>query len=348
MTMPGVREIGSEFWSLKEPSAGTAPWERYAGDTAFFVSGRSALYAILADIKATHPCRTAYLPAYCCESMVDPFLRHGMQVSFYPIDAANGMQAQIDPAFPCDILLTMDYFGFRTPACTLPQAVHIHDVTHSLWSSPAYPDADYYFGSLRKWSAVAGAGFACKTAGRLTIRPTAAEHTAYLALRNQGYALKEQYMDAGQGDKQAFLKAFEQAEELLDRDYIGYPAEERSLRHACQAKENADTRRRHAAQLLTALQTCRLVKPLFPQLHAEDVPLFLPVLVGKGQRNALKRFLIEHQVYCPAHWPSHNGCDGVLYTDELSLICDQRYTPEDIQREIDLIMEFERKYGEIL
>ena len=72
-------------------------------------------------------------------------------------------------------------------------------------------------------------------------------------------------------------------------------------------------------------------KELLPfKLTENDCPLFVPILYK--HRDNLRKELINNRIYCPIHWPCVNGMnDSIIYANELSLICDQRYTSEDIQ-----------------
>ena len=125
-------EIGSEFWGRTCEKAGLPVWQNYKGDKRFYMSGRTALYGVIEDIIENRKCTTAYLPEYCCHTMIVPFLMHGIQVEFYPVVADGGLTSIIDKGYQCDIVLTTDFFGYQGNACILPDAVHIHDVTHSL------------------------------------------------------------------------------------------------------------------------------------------------------------------------------------------------------------------------
>ncbi len=339
-------EIGSEFWQTEHtPSSEMPVWENYKGDKRFFASGRTALYEIIADIKKLSDCKKAYLPSYCCDSMVEPFLKHGIHVDFYEVYLDNGIKAAIDPSHSCDIILTVDYFGFSALPNELPNAVHIHDVTHSLLSVPSYLNADYYFASLRKWGAVASAGFASKTYGAFTTSLPQKEHTEFLRLRKQAYLLKAEYIYNQNGEKDIFLNLFNKAEELLDNNYAGFCADEKSLSVAREISFQKSIRKENATLLTCALKKSQLVSPIFSEVKPEDTPLFVPVVVKNNLRDKLRRFLIENSVYCPVHWPEHSGISSELYKTELSLICDYRYSSLDIQREIELILAFEEKEG---
>ncbi len=343
------KEIGSEYWLTDSTEERAPVWERFSdgelfAEKEFYVSGRSALHGIISDVKKERECRTAYLPSYCCDSMVAPFLDHGMTVEFYSVIPDSGICSVIDERKKCDVVLTVDYFGYGSERCPLPEAVHIHDVTHSLLSGSCRNDADYIFGSLRKWGAVAGAGFAAKRKGSFLVHPERGEHRAFLELRRRGYSLKADYILKGEGEKSPFLDAFSSAEELLDEDYAGYAADADSLLQAEEIGACAEKRRENAKRLLAALGNLRCVTPIYGEVGEECVPLFVPVLVKDGKRDALRSFLIKNRVYCPVHWPRHSGLGGELYENELSLICDQRYGPDDMDRTAELITEFEERF----
>ena len=88
------------------------------------------------------------------------------------------------------------------------------------------------------------------------------------------------------------------------------------------------------------------IRPLFGEPGEGDVPLFVPVLVKDSLRDPLRRFLIGNQIYCPVHWPdAGTGGGKELYAGELSLLCDQRYGQEDMQRQINTIKEFFDQHG---
>lgn len=348
-------EIGSEYWrsthgqAVTHGQAGLPLWLRNKGDIRFYMSGRTALYAVIEDIVEERPCRTAYLPDYCCHTMIEPFLMHGIQVAFYPVTAGKGLRSLVDKGHPCDILLTADYFGYQGDRCILPDAVHIHDVTHSLLSKPAYHEPDYTYASFRKWGPVAGAGFACKHAGTFTGKGDMPECIPYMELRKKGYKIKEQYMKRETDDKTLFLEVFHEAELLLEKDFAGYGADSESLCAAALLQDGAGQRRENAKWLTAHLAESQIARPIFPSVQAQDVPLFVPVLIKGGMRSQLKQYLIENRVYAPVHWPLCHTAHTMtreIYENELSLICDQRYCVQDMERQLGLVLDFETTLGD--
>ena len=62
-------------------------------------------------------------------------------------------------------------------------------------------------------------------------------------------------------------------------------------------------------------------------------------------RDELKRYLISNNIYCPVHWPKSeyhklNVETEKLYNQEISLVCDQRYSLDDMQNICKVILEF--------
>lgn len=75
-----MNEIGSEFWLGCTPSSSKEysmrPYNIYHSDLFNVVetlSGRTALEYIVEFLKAQGK-RIAYLPSYCCHTMIEPFL----------------------------------------------------------------------------------------------------------------------------------------------------------------------------------------------------------------------------------------------------------------------------------
>jgi hypothetical protein len=69
------------------------------------------------------------------------------------------------------------------------------------------------------------------------------------------------------------------------------------------------------------------------------VPMFVPIRTNK--RNEIKEKLASHNVFCPIHWPlpsSHaRKLSNSIYSEELSLIIDQRYSIQDMNLIIDIV-----------
>lgn len=351
-----MREIGSEFWNIPLQSIGN---DVFPPSTEWFLSGRSALLAVIKNLSGK---TSIAMPSWCCESMIKPFVNAGMQVRFYPVYFKDGEVIQ-EVRTDCDVLFLMDYFGYtqretRIPCLTGGQLRDttewnkshpcvIRDVTHSLFSG-TYSDADYYFGSLRKWCGIWTGGYAWTKQGHPLFccdMEEKAEGKKYVSLRKQAMEEKLIYISDETSADKGFLKIFQKAEEILEKSGI-CEADKRDIVCAEKLDVGYITSRRRA--------NAKILMDAFPEwiiyrtLSDSDCPMFVPVLVPGGQRDQLKKYLMENGIYCPVHWPVSKYHDlddqtGFLYNNELSLVCDQRYTKEDMYRIVDVIQGFVRR-----
>ena len=328
------KEIGSEFWDIP-----TAMHENglFPENTHWFLSGRSALECILADIQKHNRVRSVAMPAWCCDSMVKPFVDVGIRVCFYSVHIENHRLVQdLSQIADCDILFKMDYFGYDVCEKTANFSnICIQDMTHSIFSSKSEP-SDYVFGSLRKWAGFYTGGF-----GWGFDLPDLPQNTEYIALRKAAMKEKNSYISGASNDK-TYLDMFAQAETILEHCEPALACDQdiAAAKHL-DVDFIKNRRRANAKQLLDAFSDIVLFKELQPQ----DCPLFVPILVPNGKRDELRKFLIQNKIYCPVHWPltkyqQPTEQSLILYRDSLSLVCDQRYSKEDMDRLIETVKNF--------
>lgn len=332
-----MREIGSEFWKVEtsQKRSGIFP-----ENVQWYLSGRSALQAI---IKVLSWASSVSVPAWLCDSVVKPFKDAGFKVSFYPVYVDNGLIQDI--CGDSDVLFIMDYFGY-TSGVSFSHPCIIRDVTHSLFSSK-YFDANYYFGSLRKWCGVWTGGYAWTKDGRNLVMGETANN-GYVSARKAAMTLKDYYINQRPDHNgkyitdKGYLEIYEDAEDQLKKVGIA-PANERDIELAWNIDEELiKQRRRENAKILMDAFPEMLI---FPHLKELDCPMFVPIIVPDGKRDELCRYLISKEIYCPVHWPlsQYHDIDAKsreLYGNELSLVCDQRYSGEDMNRMVKAIRLF--------
>ena len=94
---------------------------------------------------------------------------------------------------------------------------------------------------------------------------------------------------------------------------------------------------KNAQTLYQGLKNNSNIEFLYP-IEWMDCPLFVPIIIQEGKRDMLRKKLVQNNIYCPIHWPKPNAdCKSNLYDIELSLICDQRYTENDMQRIVEVL-----------
>ena len=341
-------EIGSEFWNVPITDRTN---HLFPASIQWYISGRSALQAIIKELKGV---RTVAMPSWCCHTMIKPFIDSGIAVSFYPVyydKKSKRLQQEIDTS--CDALFLMDYFGYTGETeqkllCKSSSTIVIRDVTHSIFSY-SYNDANYYFGSLRKWCGMWTGGYAWAEDGHSLFPGDKdnQEDGGFTQLRKKAMELKNRYMhDWGRNgdisENKGYLSYYNQAERKLDNCGI-LSASDRDVRLA----HNLDIalikkKRRANAKILMEAFSDWLI---FPELRQNNCPLSVPILVPNGKRDDVKKRLIGQKIYCPVHWPisEYHRLDEVwmdskeLYHSELSLVCDQRYDKGDMDRLVDTL-----------
>lgn len=329
-----MREIGSEFWDVPIIDKKN---NLFPESSQWFLSGRSGLQAIINELEGA---RSVSLPSWCCESMIKPFVDAGLEIHFYPVYWIEGRLIQ-EWSLNYDILFLIDYFGYKgaIPDLSGFRGTVIRDVTHSIFST-TYSDADYSFGSLRKWCGVWTGGYVWAKDGH-RLHPEVANDSKYVSLREKAMQQKAEYI-GGQREDKGYLQIFDEAEDLLE-SVDSFAAADRDIKIAKRLDiETIKNKRRANSEVLRSAFPDWLI---FSELSSSDVPMFVPVLIPGGKRNELRRYLINNEIYCPAHWPlSHyhklGSKEQSIYDNELSLVCDQRYTEDDMARMVETIKEF--------
>lgn len=349
--MSYVREIGGEFWGIQHKT----------DERLFFLSGRTALEFIIRDIKKNKDIESVILPSWCCSTMIEPFARQNLQVRFYNVcfEQGIGLYAKKPEPRKKEIFYYMTYFG----SCSI-KGLSIDEVsqqwdcvvadeTHSWlgvesFDSKQGKSADYRYISYRKWTGCYGVAVAIKSDGRFSIQKKRKQNEQYYSLRRDAMELKERYINGALGHKQDFLEKFAAAEERLDENYfMCAPCVEAVEQIYNLDKEYVKQKRRENADyLIEKLSDIREIQLVCGGLKEGEVPLFVPILVRSEERGALRKWLIDRDIYCPVHWPLseyHAGLNDrlkAIYEMELSLLCDQRYGKEDMDRIADAIKEY--------
>lgn len=355
------KEIGSEFWTGCSPCGGHGcEWpHKLEWSVSETLSGRVALEYVVEDIVKKGE-TSVYMPSYCCHTMIKPFLKYGIKVLFYDVvPTMVGLKRQFDPNHGCDVVFLLDYFGYvdaETVAIAKEQHAKgklvIYDATHSVYSDFNCDDCNYVFGSYRKWMDVNCGFVAVKDKANIDFDADWHQFEAYSDMRKQMFDLKARYMNDEDVDKQQFLAWINEAEEMLEQDYHHTLPDQRSLNVLRQTDYAFLVQsRRHNAQILIkgiADLKDERVRCLMRELGRHDTPLFVPIYIQAEHRKELRRYLIEHNIYCPVHWPlsdlhTISSAATEVYQSELSLLNDQRYDHFDMFRIVETIKDYLKK-----
>lgn len=349
-----MKEIGSEFWEGSTPLDGNGIESIIPNgfDCRYVLSGRTALDIIIRDAIREKDIQKVYLPSFCCHSMIEPFVNNRIAIEFYSVTfSQDGLKIDFDPNHDCDIVYLLDFFGFvdeRVSEMARKEkargTVVLYDATHSLLCAEVdYSEYDYVFASLRKWFNVNAA--ICAKKNEWDWFPTLKTETEFSLARNKAFSEKGLYMSDKSDDKETYLERFSAAEEWLDQHYRDYKPDCDSLKmlESVNIQYVRMKRRMNAETLvrgLTEFDQAFVYSP-YRKLNEKDCPLMVPIFLHTEHRFMLRKHFIEHKCYLPIHWPispCHKICSNMLqpYEEELSLVCDQRYSLEDM----DLILAY--------
>ena len=340
------KERGSEFHISQMPSVLTLERD---DDAEYVLSGRTAIDLIIRMLNLQRNVERVYMPAYGCESMVEPFLRNGIKVEQYDMHlSSEGLQYNIDCNKQTDILYVNNYFGYDD---TLSRDIVrqfkqrgtfiIYDRTHSMLMADEEMQAlaNFSFCSIRKWMGVVTGAFITSPEGRFN--PTL-DDVDYWQDKAIAMMVKAKYLVGSMKvDKKLFLDAFGRFGHHLTDDYVSKRMDDLSYSIWKQTDLDAirEQRRKNASMLHEGVKGVRFIA----DLNDNSCPLFVPVFFdSKEERDRMRKVLIEANIYCPVHWQKNvlvkeDMKVNKLFDTELSLICDQRYENSDMQRIIEIV-----------
>ena len=287
--------------------------------------------------------------AYCCDSMVFPIQLHHKHIEYYDIAWNNGhFYADIPTPSDNSVIFLCNFFGcgcgFNADEITrLKQQgpTIIYDHTHAAFNTDddILAIADYHFASLRKWLPIASGALLHTPQNVALPELRMYPHTH---LQWQGMLLKNDYLNGQLNDKELFFTYFHRFAELLLTDYRHYAPDNDSIGYIQHVDINGILRRRESnANLLhEAFKKAHLE---FPECQTDF--LFVPIFLPNERRNCLRQYLTDNNIYCPIHWPRPEHTKqfteaSKIYDSELSIICDQRYDNNDMERIINTINQY--------
>lgn len=361
-----MKEIGSEF---SMPNLSLKPIENsvyemissLGNDRKFLFSGRTAIDYILQDIESNLD--SVYMPSYCCDSMLQPFVDRGIEIVFYSVFFEQGeVKYEIDYTKQVDLFFGMSYFGFQCSnmdeimrAFRMKKVLVIEDITHRLFSKFSHCEAaDYLVASIRKWLPIATGGVAMKIEKTFKDYKLNEPSKELIEKKSKAMKLKKEYLASENIEeivKKQYLNLFAEFNRGLNSKYknIAIDFLSESILKCIDVSELRKTRVQNAKYIYENLKDSNTIELMFKVLNLEtDCPLFVPIKVDNKVRHKLKSFLIANSIYCPVHWPISNMVDSNsvninIYEQEFSLICDQRYEILDMEYQLNKIGEFESR-----
>ena len=350
-------EIGSNFWeyTIEIPRAHKFWWENENFSIYFFKSGRNATRAVGTIATAAHG-KKILLPAYLCETEVDPWKELGWSIYFYQIDRnltinTTDLQEKIQLIQP-DIVLVQSYFGFVSENVLLNEilenyrksnGVVIEDITQSLFTDIPMCEADFYVASLRKFFAIPDGGVLISKKA-LTFRNIEKSSDSIDEEAQKAFDTKKEYfLTLKPETKNNFRNYFEQLNEQIitnDTLYEISPLSKKIFAHLS-FSEISTPRIRNYSKLCQDILRIPQVQIVTQEIDdtTNCVPLYLSVYFKTSEiRNCIRAEMAKRDIYCPIIWPRlrntvvNNSESLYIYDHILCLPIDQRYDFDDMKR----------------
>ena len=364
------KEIGSNFWLAKnqlmlDRSENNVDMEKFnlqGEDCVFLSTGRAAILFAIKQIKQEKGLKNinALIPSYTCETVLQPFLDEKASIYVYDIDDklylnSDKLKSAIAHSH-ADIVLIHRYFGFNTTYgidevimdYVKKGVVFIEDRTQNLFSSFASLPVQFVVGSFRKWAAIPEGGYCLSTIHKMEKpqKPDSCDRELVNAKLHAFY-LKHEYMVSDSGVKSEFLKAYAEAEDIIENEkgFFRMSDESISILNMLDIEALKIKRQQNYQFVYNNLSDYKQVTLLTEKLSDGIVPLYIALKSEK--RNQIQAWLRKHDIYAPIIWPKSELIPYVsdtlqqIYNQVLCLPIDQRYGEDEMERMVKII----KKYG---
>lgn len=318
--------------------------------TVYCNTGRNAIQTV---INANSAIKKVYLPAFTCDSVIEPFIKSGLEIKYYSIEKdltnINGLYQQlIKEKDTCFIYLQSYFASYSTDMIkenirNYKNAVIIEDITHSLFDEITFRNADYYIGSIRKWCGIGeGAVICCDEELNLDLSDN--ELVDYYEKIGR---LHKSYFENGCAPemKLQLRKEYDKFNRILENKPIQFISEKaKAIINSLDADYLRNQRRQNYMDMLSLASEFAFIQPIFAKLDKKTVPLYFPFFCGK--RDEFKDFAIEHKLYTPIIWPESDYIKNSPYLDKEiydKILCfpiDQRYGRKNMIRIFEIVKGF--------
>lgn len=309
----------------------------------FLCNARSGINILVDLLKP----RRIWMPSFLCDALLKSI--HNIDTRFYEVGSDLQVSREwLDTVQRDELVVLIDYFGFQFDP-TLAMRIRergswiLEDASQALLSLHVGNYSDFVLFSPRKFLGVPDGGI---------LRFNANVDFSGIQLKDPPYDW--------------WLKSINAT--ILRREFDLYGGE-RSWFSLFQEIENNSPNGPYSMNLLSKIllehsfdYSCIIEKrienykvlnnylsqfALFPDLPADVVPLGYPIHLEN--REYVRKMLFDNNIYPPVHWPirdivpqkfveSHHLADTIL-----TLICDQRYTPIDMQRIAEIVLQYAKR-----
>lgn len=346
-------EIGS-IYSLLTLDTKQCPPLKVAGEGAeYFSLCREALLHVA--VKLSTSAKKALLPAYTCQTVLDPFVQEGWEICFYNISRnlridTDDLKNKYDEFKP-NLCVAHPYYGadlnrieldvlteLKNRGCCL-----IEDLTQCVFSKQRSEIFDYFTGSFRKWFPIPDGAFLL---GKGITGERMEENTHFVKCMADAMYLRGVFLHTGDKNiKEISRRVGNIAISHISKKIVHHSMSlfSKSLLSQMDIEATEKRRMENYHYLFSSLKDSHAIEIVDRNLEEITcAPLFFPIYVK--ERAEFQRRLAQSEIYAPVLWPVHtkelliNETIKQMYDEILMLPIDQRYGREDMKRMIEVIL----------
>lgn len=316
-------------------------------------SGRNAINVFLDKYYAGDS--VALLPIYTCDSCIRPFAEHNFEIVFYKIkkDLTVDMSdfKKKYENLKNGVVYIQSYFGFDTAHKLYSflnenknaDNIYIEDLTHAWLGSFASFEADFYVTSYRKWLGIPD-GASLSSSKNIIFNDLETENEEEVNDYVTASLGKNKYLNGDDSiNKDDFYPLFKKtAASFSGAKKFCMSVITKKILTATNYDKIINIRRKNALYLLENINNDS-VELVFNGLNKNEVPLYVPVYLKGNKREDFQKYLMENNIFCPIHWPVSDFIHNTryyIYSNILSIICDQRYDINDMAYMVSVINSF--------
>lgn len=352
-----MKDIGSIFPLTNEDMTlmtKGAPLSTKNGNRVNFSLCREAIYAVAKKYDYTK--KKVLIPAYTCQTVIDPFIQQGWECYFYNININLRIDLE-DLLYKCEsfnptILVVHPYYGVELNKAELEVlksikqkgVVLLEDITQCIHTKTRPDVFDYFTGSYRKWYKVPDGGFLESDYLDYISIPDE-ENTSFVSKQMDAMYLRGKYFDTkDELIKSISIRLNKDAVSEIGRLIQCHKMSDFSMAVMNTEDENKSIEQRfkNYQYLYDNLWQSEQIKFVCNDINeVTTAPLYFPIYVI--DRASLQKKLASQHIYAPVLWPVHN--DDVLinenikkiYSTILMIPIDQRYDHKDMIRIVNVI-----------
>lgn len=318
-----MKEIGGYF-ELELPIVNNFP---HKGGTALN-SGRNALLCVLSSIPRIEK---IYIPYYTCDVVLEPINKLGIRCEFYHINSNLEISDCLELSED-EYLLYTNYFGIKDSYIAHISTCYgtrlIVDNAQALYAAPISGINTIY--SPRKFVGIpdGGVAYCCADVMMSSIDIDSSYDRFTHLVKRIDVGASNAYGDFKENSRKLKNQPLRKISKLTDR-----------IIQSIDFEDVKERRLRNFQYLHNKLKEFNLLE--IPPLTSFSCPMVYPLLVND---DSLRNKLISKGIYVATYWPNvyewvkEDTIEYTLAKNILPLPIDQRYTTEDMEQIIQIII----------